>query len=167
MTKQDTESLLKDRDLLLEALDNIEQALAVDLDTFAIDDVNLDVEKCVQTYLILRESREQLKDRFERRDKSFVRAQDHIEAVLHVHIDRTNVKGLNTRFGSVFQSPQSTARIADREAFLSFVQENNAWHLVTLGANKATVGDHLAEHDGVLPPGVDWSSRIKVQIRRK
>lgn len=167
MTKKDTEALNQDRDRLLEALENVEAALMKDLDTFTINDDNLDIEKCVQTYLLLRESREQLKDRFERRDKAMRAAQEHIEAALAVHIEKSNVTGLNTKYGTVFQSPQSTARVADKEAFLLYLRENDAWHLATIGANKATVGDHLAEHEGVLPPGVDWSSRIKVQIRRK
>jgi hypothetical protein len=29
------------------------------------------------------------------------------------------------------------------------------------------VQDHLETNDGTLPPGVDWSSRVVVQIRRK
>ncbi len=164
---KDTDSLQRDRDKLLEALENIEAAIEKDFATFTINDDNLDIEKCVKTYLDLRESRERTKERWERRDKAMRSAQEQIEAALAVHIEKSNVTGLNTKFGTVFQSPQSTARVADKEAFLSYLREKDAWHLATIGANKATVGDHLAENEGVLPPGVDWSSRIKVQIRRK
>jgi hypothetical protein len=167
MTDTKREKMLEQRDKLIEALENIEQALIEDVPTFAASDEDLDVEQCVKFYLLLREARERAKDRAERRDKELRNHQQTIEGALGAFMQRVNTEGLNTKYGTIFTAHQSTARIADKDAFLSFLKEQDAWHLATIGANKATVSQHLEEHEGNLPPGVDYSTRIVVQIRRK
>lgn len=167
MTNDDRDEMLKHREKLMEALENIEEALLGDIPTFAASDENLDVEECVRTHLMIREARERVKDRFEKRDKELRNHQGTIEGALGAFIQRTNTQGLNTKYGTVFTAHQSTARIADKDAFLSYLKTEDAWHLATIGANKATVSQHLETNEGNLPPGVDYTTRIVVQIRRK
>jgi hypothetical protein len=167
MTSEQREEALRNRDQLLEALENIEFALLGIIQEFRADDDTLNTEEAVKTYLLLREARERAKDRADERDKTLREHQHRIENALGAFMQRNTQTGLNTKFGTVFTAHQSTARVADKAAFLSFLQENNAWELATIGANKKTVQDHLETNDGTLPPGVDWSSRVVVQIRRK
>jgi urease accessory protein UreF len=166
MTEEQREQALKDRAQLIEALEQIEAAMMDDMKALTIGDENLDVEECVKSYLTLREQREQTKDRWERRDATLRSSQDLIEAALGVFLQTHKQQGLNTKYGTVFTSAQSTARVADKDAFLSFLRANDAWALANIAANKATVTGYL-EEKGELPPGVDYSQRIKVQIRRK
>lgn len=166
MTQEEREQALTDRAKLIAALEDIDTALMDDMKALVIGDENLDVEQCVKTFLYLREQRELTKDRWERRDAVLRSAQDLIESALGVFLQTHNQQGLNTKYGSVFTSAQSTARVADKDAFLSFLRANNNWELATVAANKATVTGYL-EDKGELPPGIDWSQRIKVQIRRK
>lgn len=167
MTAEQKEALLADRDQLIEALENIETALLGDIQEFRADDDTLNTEEAVRTYLLLRESRERGKDRHDERDKLLRAHQQRIENALAAFLQRNSTAGLSTRFGTVFTSQQSTARVADKQVFISYLLENNAWELATIGANKATVADHLEKNEGQLPPGVDYTSRIVVQIRRK
>ncbi|HZI17014.1 MAG TPA: hypothetical protein VEY09_00315 [Pyrinomonadaceae bacterium] len=127
----------------------------------------LDVEQMVRDYIALRDAREKLKDEFDRRDSELRKAQERIESALHLHIQETNVKSLSTAMGTVFIQPQSSARVEDRQAFLEYVRNNEAWHLAQVGANKAEVTKHLETHQGTLPPGVTYTQRLNVQIRRK
>lgn len=161
------QEILEQRDQLIAALENIEAALLDDVPTFAASDENLDTEECVRVYLMLREARERAKDRHEKRDKELRGHQQVIEGALGAHMQRFHTEGLNTKFGTIFTAHQSTARVADKDAFLSFVKTNDEWQLATIGANKATVSQYLEEHEGNLPDGVDYSTRIVVQIRRK
>jgi hypothetical protein len=167
MTNEEREDLIKDRDRLLDALDAMDYALLGDVKEFAVTDGSLNVDDAVQTYLFLREARERNKERADSRDKLLRDHQRRIENALHAFLQTNGTTGLNTKFGTVFTSQQSTARVADKDAFLSYLLDNTAWHLATVAANKAAVGKHLEENEGTLPPGVDWSSRIVVQIRRK
>lgn len=167
MTDEDRQILISERERMLVVLENIEAAMLGDLQSFAADDENLDCDACVQTYLTLRETRERTKDRFEKRDATLRTMQRSIEAALGAHIQRGKLTGLNTRFGTVFTSPQSTAKVVDRDAYLSYLRENNSWELATLGSNKAEVAKFVENNDGTLPPGVDLTTRIAVQIRRK
>src|ERR1051326_2204666 len=167
MTAEQREQLIADREQLTEALENIETALLGDIQEFRPDDDTLDTEAAVQTYLMLREARERGKDRHEYRDKILREHQHRIENALGAFMQRNTSSGLNTKYGTVFSTHQSTARVADKNAFLLYLQESDAWHMATIGANKKEVADHLEKNEGQLPPGVDWSSRVVVQIRRK
>lgn len=176
MIEEDRTQIFLDREALIEALENIEVALIGEVQEFKPDDDSLDIEAAVKTYLLLRESREKGKDRQDARDKQLRAHQTRIEQALGAFMQRNTSTGLNTRFGTVFTSQQSTARVADKEAFLSFLLEKDLpeeerngerWNNATIAANKASVGTFIETNDGVPPPGVDWSSRIVVQIRRK
>lgn len=167
MTSEQREALLNDRDQLVQALEKVEAALLGDIQEFRADDDTLNTEEAVKTYLLLREARERAKDRADDRDKTLREHQHRIENALGAFMQRNATAGLSTKFGTVFTSQQSTARVADKQAFLSYLLDNNAWELATIGANKKIVQDHLETNDGKLPPGVDWSSRVVVQIRRK
>lgn len=160
-------NLLRDRDQLIEALENLEAALLGDIQEFRPDDDTLNTEEAVKTYLLLREARERAKDRADDRDKVLREHQHRIENALGAFMQRNSTAGMSTRYGTIFTSQQSTARVADKQAFLSFLLDKNLWHLATIGANKKEVAEHLDKHEGQLPPGVDWSSRVVVQIRRK
>lgn len=167
MTDEQREQLLEDRDKLTDALEQIHAVLLGDIQEFDPADEKLDVESCVKTYLLLREARERGKDRQDNRDRELRAHQSRIENALAAFLQRNTTTGLNTKYGTVFTSQQNTARVADKEAYLSYLLENGAWHLATIAANKAEVAKHLEEHDGELPPGIDYSTRIAVQIRRK
>lgn len=166
MTEEQREQALLDREKLIEALEQIETVLMADMKELTIGDENLDVEQCVKTFLMLREQREVTKDRWENRDAVLKSAQDLITAALGVFMQAHKQDGLNTKYGTVFTSSQSAARIADRDAFLSFLKEKDLWELATVSANKATVTTYIEEHEE-LPPGIDYSRRQVVQVRRK
>jgi len=166
MTEEQREQALRDREQLIIALEQVDTVLMDDLKELTIGDENLDTEQCVKTFLMLREQRELTKDRWEQRDAVLRSAQDLITAALGVFLQAHKQDGLNTRYGTVFTSSQSAARIADRDAFLSFLKEKGLWELVTVSANKKTVTDYIEEHEE-LPPGIDYSRRQVVQIRRK
>jgi len=166
-TEEQRDALLTDREQLIEALENIETALLGEIQEFKPDDDTLNTEEAVRVYLMLRNARERGKDRHEDRDKLLRLHQERIERALGAFMQRNTSQGLNTKFGTVFCAHQSTARVADKAAWLSYLQKNDAWHMATIGANKAEVAKHLETNEGELPPGVDWSSRVVVQIRRK
>lgn len=167
MTSEEKEDLLADRDQLIEALENIETALLGDIQEFRADDERLNVDEAAKTYLMLRDARERGKDRHEARDEALRKHQQSIENACGAFMQRNTTASLSTKDATIFTAHQSTARVDDKAVFLSFLKENDAWHVATIGANKKEVADHLAKNDGQLPPGVSWSSRIVVQIRRK
>lgn len=167
LTDEERQTLLADRDRLIEALENIHAALLGDVAEFRPNDDELNCEEAVKTYLMLREAREHGKQRQDDRDKQLREQQQSIERALGAFLQRNSTTGMNTKYGTVFTSQQSTARVADKDAFLSYLLAEDAWHLATIAANKASVGSHIETNEGTPPPGVDWSSRIVVQIRRK
>lgn len=167
MTGDEKQELIADRDDLVAALENIEQALLGDIQEFRPDDETLNTEEAVKTYLLLRDTRDRAKERHEDRDRLLRAHQERIENALAAFMQRSTTSGLNTKFGTVFTQQQSSARVADKEAFRTFLNMHDVWNMATIGANKKEVADYLDKNDGQLPPGVNWSSRVVVQIRRK
>src|SRR5690349_21558385 len=113
MTNEQRDELLKDRDTLITALEAVETALLGEVQEFRPDDDTLNTEDAVRTYLTLRDARDRGKERHEKRDGVLRAHQDRIEKALGAFMQRNTSSGLNTKYGTVFTSQQSTARVAD------------------------------------------------------
>jgi hypothetical protein len=56
--------------------------------------------------------------------------------------------------------------VADWDAFLDHVRENEAWEMLERRVNKTAV-EQFKSVEGDLPPGVNWAETQVVNFRRK
>ena len=59
-----------------------------------------------------------------------------------------------------------SASVADWDAVLDHIRENDAWEMLERRVNKTAVEQFKAVNDD-LPPGVNWSETQVVNFRRK
>lgn len=88
-----------------------------------------------------------------------------IEAALLADFTALGVDNVKTAAGTAYKSTKTSATVADREAFLAYVRDNDRWDMLDAKANKTTVGEFVEEHQN-LPPGVNWREEITINVRR-
>jgi hypothetical protein len=89
-----------------------------------------------------------------------------LSGYLLAHINQLGADSLSSPAGTVYRSVRKTASLADPEAFMTWVVENQQWDLLVRRASDKAVEDFLGEN-GVLPPGVNFSCENTIGVRRK
>lgn len=123
------------------------------------------LSELVAKYIELRDKKSQIKAEYDGKVAKLDEVLDKIEATLLKTFDQTGMESVKTEFGTAYTSTRTTASVADPDAFMTYVINNEAWHLLEKRAAKSGVEQYKAEHDEV-PPGVNWRAERTVNIRR-
>jgi hypothetical protein len=79
--------------------------------------------------------------------------------------EQEGLKNINTNAGLVYFTDADNASVADPEAFFAFVKENEAWDMIQKRATTTSIRSYMTD-TGLNVPGINFSSRRKVVIRR-
>ena len=123
------------------------------------------LSELVAKYIELRDKKSQIKAEYDGKVAKLDEVLDKIEATLLKTFDQTGMESVKTEFGTAYTSTRTTASVADPDAFMTYVINNEAWHLLEKRAAKSGVEQYKAEHDEG-PPGVNWRAERTVNIRR-
>lgn len=123
------------------------------------------VEAIIAKYIELRDAIDAAKAAYESKVAGFKQAQEGIEAYLMGLANTTGQTSFGCAAGTAFVTTQNSCSVANKEEFVSFVREKDAWPLLNVAANKTNVKEYLDAHNE-LPPGVNWTSMKVIQIRR-
>ena len=74
--------------------------------------------------------------------------------------DNLKIRGI----GTAFKTTETTATIADPQAFRNFVIKSKAWTLIDWRVNKTGAKAYVEKHSTV-PPGVNFGQRMAVRLR--
>lgn len=124
------------------------------------------ISEVVEKYILIRDRRAARKKAYEAEDEKDESLQKQIEAKLLQAFEQTGVDSCSTEFGTAYKSSRTTASVADKEAFMTFVRDAGEWPLLEVRAAKTAVEQYKSEH-GDLPPGVSWSEMTTINVRRK
>lgn len=125
----------------------------------------MDIKEVVEKYIKLRD----LKARFDadHKDKMapIVSAMDKAEAALLATFNEQGIDSAGCEFGTAYRTTKTSATVADMDAFLEFVKANEAWHMLERRVAKTTVEEYVTAN-GDLPPGINYSSVVAINVRR-
>ena len=133
---------------------------------------DLNVDLLVTKFVELRDRRTALKKQYEAEDGKLIELMDKIEAKFAELLDATGSNSFATDHGTVFRAYKESARVADWNALLDYIREEDEWSLLERRVSKAYVKELMEEQrDGSYrnnpPPGVDFTRIASVQVRRK
>jgi hypothetical protein len=123
------------------------------------------VDKYIKTYLTLRERKAALEKRHAEEIALITAPMETIENILQKTMDELGTKALPTHEGTAYLSTLTSVKIEDWDAYMDFVRENEAWEFLERRANKTSVEQYAAAHDKETPPGVNLTSRIRVNVK--
>jgi len=126
----------------------------------------LNKSEVVETYIKLRDRRAKRKTAYELEDIADKASQEKIEAYLLRDFQETGVDSIKTSAGTAYKSSRTSATVADWDSFFQgYVVPNQAWEMLEHRVSKDAVSQYKAANED-LPPGINWSETITVNVRR-
>ena len=119
----------------------------------------------VDAYIKLRDKRDAIKKEHAEALKPYNDALYKLEVHFQQVMDKQGLENLKSESGVAYKSVQSSVTVADWDVFRDYVLEHEAFHLLEKRASKTAV-EEVVEETGELPPGLNLSRTIKVNVRR-
>lgn len=123
------------------------------------------ISEVVETYVKLRDKKSELKADYDAKKLKIDEALTQIENKLLEAFNNTGMESVKTAMGTAYVSEQTSATVADREAFMKHVLENDGMGLLEVRCSKTAVAQYMEETQE-LPPGVNWRSERVINVRR-
>jgi len=123
------------------------------------------IDQLIDKYIQLRDRKSEIKERYETAVAQIDEAMEKVENVILAHLNQHNVDSVAGSTGTAFKQSVTSATVQDRDAFMAYVRENDAWHLLDARANKTAVAEYKRDKEAI-PPGVNWREEIVVRVRR-
>ena len=131
----------------------------------AVEEPVIQTDELGEKYIALRDKKKAMDDAHKAKLSKLTDLMDRIEAVLLEEFQRTGAESVRTKAGTAFKSKRTSATVADWDAVLNFIVENNLWAMLEHRVAKTVVEEYKTEH-GDLPPGVNWREELTINIRR-
>lgn len=123
------------------------------------------VDVLIAKYVELREKKARMDEEHKQRLAPINKAMDTLEAYILKNFQESGVESARTDAGTAYISEKSSTTVADKEAFLNFVKQSEAWHLLDVRALKTAVEEYLTVNQ-TLPAGVNISRVIGINVRK-
>ncbi len=127
--------------------------------------VNPTVDKRIEQYVAIRDRLKEMKDKYEESCAPLKAMQDQLSGWLQDFLETSGSESIRTKHGTCFASTRYTASLADPQAFMDYVIQNQEFDLLDRKAN-ATAVRAFVEENGNLPPGCNLSALRTVGVRR-
>lgn len=123
------------------------------------------LDKAIGLYVAIRDQKREMKTRHAAEMKPLQDKLDKIEGLLDTYFQQTGAKNIGTEQGTAYLYVKPSASLADPQAFMNFVREQEHFDLMDKRAN-VTACVAFAKKFGGLPPGVNLTMNRKVGFRR-
>jgi len=128
--------------------------------------MSTDITKLVSRYIAARDMKAKLEAAHKKKLEPLAAAMDKTEAAILDFFNQHNMDSAKCEAGTAYKAMRSTATVVDMDAFLDFVRLNDAWHFLEKRVAKTQVDEFVANNDGNLPPGINYSRIAAINIRR-
>ena len=124
------------------------------------------ISDAVGIYIKLRDKKAPMKAEYQDAVAPVQEKMDKLEAKFLEIMNTTGVDSLKTEHGTAYSSTRTSASVADKDAFFTFVKENNEWPLMEVRASSTAVKQFAESNEGELPPGINYNVERTINIRR-
>jgi len=76
------------------------------------------------------------------------------------------VDSFKSEYGTAFKKVTDYVSVADWDLFSKFVIDNDMTQMLPKNANKTAVKEYMTENNNQLPPGIEYGSKVEMQVRR-
>jgi hypothetical protein len=119
----------------------------------------------IRTYLKLREQKAAIEA--EAKDKvSGIKAKlEKLESFLKAQMDAQGLTSFKSDFGTAFITTTDYANVADWDAVLNFIRENESYDMLEKRVSKIAVRGYI-EANKAVPPGVTYGTKLEINVRK-
>ena len=126
---------------------------------------DLTTDQLVETYIKARDARAAKKAQRDKEIAEFDAILARIEGALQATMTAQGMSSIGTPHGTAYKTTLTSATVADPGAFKEFLERTGKWHLADIRAGKVAIREEL-DATGELPPGVNFSTSEKINVRR-
>lgn len=125
----------------------------------------VNIDDAIAAYIKLRERKAQIKAEAEAKASEITAKLDKLEGWIKERADENGVTSFKTKHGTAFLTTVDFATVADWDAMLAFVKEHDAYDMFEKRVSKTAVRGYIDQTKAV-PPGVNYGTRIEVNVRK-
>lgn len=123
------------------------------------------VEQVIATYMKLRLQKEEIEGKVKVQVAEIKAKMEKLEAWIKEQADAQGVTSFKTNAGTAFLTTTDFASVADWDALIGFIRENEAFDMVEKRVSKLAVRSYIDQTKSV-PPGVNYGTKLEVNIRK-
>lgn len=127
--------------------------------------MTLKVDEVVGAYMKLRNQKAQLEAATKEKVAELKERMGKIEAWLLREADKQGVTSFKTNAGTAYVTTVDFAQVADWDEVLKFVRTHAAYDMLERRVNKTAVRGYM-EANNKVPPGVNYGTRMEVNVRK-
>lgn len=127
--------------------------------------MSVKVDDVIATYMKLRGQKEAIEAQMKEQSAAIKAKMEKLESWIKEQADVQGVTSFKTKHGTAFLTTTDYANVADWDAMLAFVRENEAYDLFEKRVSKVAVRGYI-EQTKAVPPGVNYGTRLDVNIRK-
>jgi len=124
-----------------------------------------EVEQLVERYIQVRDKKQEIANAAKEKIAKLDALLKKMEGALLATFQDAGIESAKCSSGTAYRSTRSSATVADWEACLNYIRENDLWHMLERRVSKDAVVQFREEHND-LPPGVNFREEIVVNVRR-
>lgn len=125
----------------------------------------MSIEELVEKYIMLRDKKAAImnaaKEKCAAIEAALTVAENTIMALLNEH----GLDSLGCASGTAYRTTRTSATVADWDATLQWIKDNDAFHMLERRVAKTAVEEYV-KAEGDLPPGVNWKQDVTINVRR-
>jgi len=125
----------------------------------------LTVDAVVATYMKLRAKKDAIEAQVKSEVDGIKQQMEKIEAWIKEQADAQGVTSFKTNHGTAFLTTVDYANVADWDAVLNYIRENEAYDMLEKRVSKTAVRGYI-ENTKTVPPGVNYGTKLEVSIRK-
>ena len=127
--------------------------------------MTVNVDDVLAAYIKLREKKSQIKAEAENRIGELDAKMSKLEGWIKERADEQGVTSFKSKSGTAFLTTLDFATVGDWDAVLGFVKEHDAYDMFEKRISKTAVRGYIEQLKSV-PPGVNYGTRIEVNVRK-
>lgn len=119
----------------------------------------------IRTYMKLRAQKTAIEAEIKERVTGLKSKMEKLEAYLKTQMDAQGLTSLKSDYGTAFLTTTDYANVADWDAILSFIRDNEAYDMLEKRVCKIAVRGYI-EVNKAVPPGITYGTKLEVNIRK-
>lgn len=125
----------------------------------------MNISDVIRAYVKLRDQKAAIEAEARERVAEIKAKMAKLETFIKMQMDAQGVTSLKSEYGTAFLTTTDYASVADWDAVLEFIRKHEAYDLLEKRVSKLAVRNYI-EQMGSVPPGVDYGTKVEVNIRR-
>ena len=119
----------------------------------------------IRTYMKLRDQKTAIEAEVKEQVSGLKAKMEKLEAYLKTQMDAQGLTSFKSDFGTAFLTTTDYANVADWDAVLNFIRDNEAYDMLEKRVSKLAVRGYIDANKAV-PPGITYGTKLEVNIRK-